>query len=455
MYRFLHRRTRGLSLLSGSALLLLCAACGDSATGTSKDVASLAVVSAPDLALLGVPFTTLPVVELRDDAGQPLLSSGVAITASVSSGTLSGTTSVLTDAQGRAKFTDLAVDGSAGQTELRFSCCGLTPAVRTLSLILGEASIERIDPEVITGLAGETLNPGPSVRVMDERHKVRTGAEVRFEFEGTVALPPVSVTSDGNGIATLPAFQLADLPSSTNVRAVDVASGKSVHFALVTTVRGNAYTLDKTFAAVGMGGSVALPRVRVTDGEPVADAIVRYRVASGDGVLSETEVHTGTDGWTGPVTLTTSGRGKTVVEAVAVGYSLAPIATSVVAISPPLVLEYAGPCTTGCPSSLDFTVSFADEASWGTYVPFQIRVRDAGGTVADYQLDLSAVSAGTSFWADAGPLPYTIPDEAPAVTGADGVVSFNWSLPHSLGSFGFTIGGPMISSPWTYTATVE
>jgi hypothetical protein len=75
--------------------------------------------------------------------------------------------------------------------------------------------------------------------------------------------------------------------------------------------------------------------------------------------------------------------------------------------------------------------------------------------VADYQLDLSAVSAGTSFWADAGPLPYTIPDEAPAVTGADGVVSFNWSLPHSLGSFGFTIGGPMISSPWTYTATVE
>jgi hypothetical protein len=187
----------------------------------------------------------------------------------------------------------------------------------------------------------------------------------------------------------------------------------------------------------------------------VADALVRYRVTSGDGVLSSAEVHTGADGWTAPVTLTTSSRGKTVVEAVAVGYSLAPITASVVAISPPLVLEYAGPCTLGCPSSLDFNLSFADEASWGTYVPFAIRVRDAVGPVPDYELELSAASAYTSFWADPGPWPYLIPEEGPALTGASGVAGFNWSLPHSPGTFSFTIGGQMIDSPWTYTATVE
>lgn len=455
MYPFLRRRSRGSLWLSGSVLLLLCSACGDGATGTSKDVASLAVISAPDLALLGVPLTTLPVVELRDEAGQALPLSGVAITASVSSGTLSGTTSVMTDAQGRAKFTDLAVDGAVGETELRFTCCGLAPAERTLSLQLGEASIERLNPEVLSGIAGEVLSPGPSVRVMDERHRIRTGATVRFEFDGAFGLEPVSVTTDDNGIATLPSFQLGDLPSSTDVNVVDVASDKSVHYALVGTVRGNAYTLDRTFAAVEMGGSVTLPRIRVTNGEPVADALVRYRVASGDGVLSGAEVHTDADGWTPPVTMTTSSRGKSVVEAVAVGYSLAPVSASVVAVSPPVVLEYAGPCTAGCPSSLDFTLSFADEASWGTYVPFLLRVRDAVGTVPLYQLDLSATSASTAFWTDLGPWPYVIPDEGPAQTDANGVVYFNWSLPHSTGAYSFTIGGQMIGSPWTYTATVE
>lgn len=452
----LSTRCRGLPLILASACVLVSTACDDGVTDPGDEVASIAVISVPELALPGVPLTTLPVVELRDRAGRAVAAAGIVVSASVSSGTLSGTTRVTTDARGRAKFTDLVVDGTDRSTELRFACCGLPAIRRVLTLAVGEPSIARLDPETVTGIAGEMLSPGPRVLVRDERQKPKAGAAVRFEFDSGAALPALSVATDQNGVATLPSFQFADLPERIVLTATDVASGRSVRYQLVGTVHGNAYTLDETFNFGILGQPLALPRLYVVDSGPVSGALVRYRIVAGDGQLSSAEAHTGADGWTNPVTLITSARGSTQYEAVAVGYSQSPVAGTVATVVPPLTFEYAGPCYPGCPASFDFIWPLAGVAGSGMDAPFQIRVRDAEGSVPSFRVDLSGAGAfyqAIGAWGDYEW--YQIPSEHPLTTADDGVAYFSWRLPAKAGTYSFRLSNPMIAAPWTYTATVQ
>ncbi|MEE4637726.1 MAG: DUF1566 domain-containing protein [Wenzhouxiangella sp.] len=78
----------------------------------------------------GVPFPQQPIVEVRDANGNPVQATGTDITAAIASGggTLTGTTTVATAANGRATFTDLAISGSVGDRTLSFSAGSLTPA---------------------------------------------------------------------------------------------------------------------------------------------------------------------------------------------------------------------------------------------------------------------------------------------------------------------------------------
>lgn len=457
----LSSRYRGLPLMLASACVLLSAACDDGVTRPGDEVAALAIVNFPEAARLGMPLTTLPIVELRDKHGRAIPTTGITVTASISSGSLSGTTAVVTDVRGRARFTDLAVAGEPGPTELRFSCCGLPSAVHALSLSLGEISVERIGSEVITGIAGTTLTPGPGVRVKDERAQPLTGAPVRFEFDDSIGHPPEMAVTDAQGVAALPSLTFGDLPVGTSLRAIHVASGKAVSYDLEPTVHGSAYTTDVRFTAVAAGGTATLPRILVTDGGPVAGAVVRYRVTAGDGVLSRAEVQTGADGLTELVTLSTSSRGMTQVEAIAAGYSRYAVASAVAAVVPPVHFEYAGPCDVGCPATFNFTWTAPSDAMISPFVDFRIRVRDAEDIVPLYQFTLTAPPQAGSFFGDygnegfLGPWPYEIPSEAPLRATGDGVASFSWRIPAAPGSYSFTLGGPMIATPWTYTATVQ
>ena len=457
----LSSRYRGLPLMLASACVLLSAACDDGVTRPGDEVAALAIVNFPEAARLGMPLTTLPIVELRDKHGRAIPTTGITVTASISSGSLSGTTTVVTDVRGRARFTDLAVAGEPGPTELRFSCCGLPSAVHALSLSLGEISVERIGPEVITGIAGTTLTPGPSVRVKDERAQPLAGASVRFEFDSGSSRPPEQAVTDSQGVATLPSFTFSDLPVGTSLRAIHVASGKAVSYDLEPTVHGSAYTTDVRFTAVAAGGTATLPRILVTDGGPVAGAVVRYRVTAGDGVLSRAEVHTGADGWTEPVTLATTARGTTQFEAIAVGYSRYAVSGAVAAVVPPVRFEYAGPCGRGCPETFHFNWTVPNDPSAGSDVYFRIRVLDAEGTVPFYGPTLTAPPQAGSFYGEYAegslfdPWRYEIPSEGPLQTTSDGIATFFWDIPAAAGSYSFTLGGPMVGTPWTYTGTVQ
>lgn len=102
----------------------------NTAAATVQQPTQLAVVTQPAGATTGSAFSTQPVIELRDGSGNPDAESGRTVTVSISAGTgtLSGTTSVATDSNGRAIFSDLAISATSPPSSftLTFASTGLT-----------------------------------------------------------------------------------------------------------------------------------------------------------------------------------------------------------------------------------------------------------------------------------------------------------------------------------------
>jgi hypothetical protein len=118
------------------------------ATATAPVASQLAVITQPAGATSGTPFTSQPVVEIRDASGNRLTSSTLLVTATVESGTgtLGGVTSVVA-VNGVATFANLGVIGS-GAHRLRFS---------TTSPLL---AVSAPDLTVSAGAPGIRLNVG-------------------------------------------------------------------------------------------------------------------------------------------------------------------------------------------------------------------------------------------------------------------------------------------------------
>ena len=132
-----HKRVA--SLAQSIALLGYLAACSDGSspppTGAVSDppkATQLAVMTQPSTsAQSGVAFARQPVVQLRDANGAAVAQSGVAVIASIASGggTLGGTSTATTDANGVATFGNLSVGGTVGARTLRFTSGVLTSTV--------------------------------------------------------------------------------------------------------------------------------------------------------------------------------------------------------------------------------------------------------------------------------------------------------------------------------------
>jgi hypothetical protein len=103
------------------------------ATAGTPDL-TLAISTQPgSSATIGVGFDRQPVIQLRDQSGVDVKSSGVAVVAAVASGagTLGGTTTRLTDSDGKVEFTDLRIDGGIGPHLLIFAAPGYRSVVST------------------------------------------------------------------------------------------------------------------------------------------------------------------------------------------------------------------------------------------------------------------------------------------------------------------------------------
>jgi adhesin/invasin len=111
------------------------------ASATAGAATQLAITTQPAGATSNVNFTTQPVVQLRDQFGNDVSQSNVAVTAAVFSGTgtLGGTAAVNTNASGQAVFATLRITGMLtgyGNHSLRFTSGSLTAATSGVFTVL-------------------------------------------------------------------------------------------------------------------------------------------------------------------------------------------------------------------------------------------------------------------------------------------------------------------------------
>jgi hypothetical protein len=123
---------------------------------------SLAIRIAPAGAGLNGAFTTQPVIELRDGAGNIATTSAgvVAATITTGTGTLTGASANATN--GVATFASLGISGSPGSRVLRFASGSLTPASFTITPCDGTRN-----PEVELGATSRSLIGFSPVMVLD------------------------------------------------------------------------------------------------------------------------------------------------------------------------------------------------------------------------------------------------------------------------------------------------
>jgi hypothetical protein len=199
-------------------------------------VLSIAQQPSPQ-ATVGVPFAQQPVVQLKDGTGGVLATPGIAVSVAIASGggTLAGTTTVSTDAQGRATFTDLAITGDPGSRTLTFTATGFT------GVTSGAIDVQAAPPATTT----------TSITGTDPAGSAPAGSTVTVSFTVTAAsgTPTGQVTVGSN------------LESTTCTAAVSVGS-----CALQLQTVGT-HTLTATYVANGgFAGSSGTVSYEVTAG---------------------------------------------------------------------------------------------------------------------------------------------------------------------------------------------
>ena len=174
-------------------------------------------VQEPTNAQAGVTISPSPTVQLKDQYGNSVLTSGVSVSISLTSGTgsLGGTTTRLTDAAGLATFTDLSID-AMGSKQLTAASSGLTSDVSAaFSVTAASASALAIVQQPTTTNAGVPISPSVTVQLKDA-------------FSNNVTTSGVSITmSLTSGIGTL----AGTVSRNTNASGVSTFDDLSINLA--------------------------------------------------------------------------------------------------------------------------------------------------------------------------------------------------------------------------------
>jgi hypothetical protein len=168
----------------------------------------LALTTQPAGAVSGVPFTTQPMVEVRDARGNRVTGSTVAVTIAIASGTgaLVGTTTV-NAVNGVATFTNLELDGSGAHT-LTFTSGALTAATSNSITVTQVAASLVVTTEAVGGTTGAALTTQPVIEVRDNAGlKVVSGAGATLTVtaaiqSGTGTLAGTVAIAAVGGVAT-------------------------------------------------------------------------------------------------------------------------------------------------------------------------------------------------------------------------------------------------------------
>jgi hypothetical protein len=158
----------------------------------------------PGTAVDGEPFARQPVIQVDDGTEQPA-GAGIEVTASVDGATLSGTTTVESDGEGVARFTDLALSGEDGDYVITFSSPGYLP-IQSPPIALSATSptsgrlVMAIEPSS-EAESGELLAQQPSVLAEDEEGSPLGGVAVTVNVEGATLSGTITVETGSDGVA--------------------------------------------------------------------------------------------------------------------------------------------------------------------------------------------------------------------------------------------------------------
>lgn len=206
---------------------------GENGFGASNDSEShtvqpppppvLALATQPaSQATSGVALDPQPVVQLKTGDGANLATAGVPVSVTVQGGgSLGGTTTVATDGEGRASFTDLVISGDPGTRTLLFTASGFTSVTSsTITLVAAPPSAAQssivASPSTILAGGASTI----TVTVRDAGGNLLGGRTVTLQASGSDnAIDPASAVTGDDGAAT---FSFSSTTPETKTIAASV-----------------------------------------------------------------------------------------------------------------------------------------------------------------------------------------------------------------------------------------
>jgi hypothetical protein len=222
--------------------------------------------------------------EIRDTNDNVIKESGTAVSIAISTGTgtLSGTTSLNTDAEGQVAFNDLAIDAT-GDFRLTVSSSGLTSAVSDSFTIsnAGQFTTFLIEKEnggnVLTQTAGVDFNV--RISAVDGRDTVDTN------FSGTVDITSSGTLSNGSG--TTAAFTNGVLASHTlAISSIGNYTITATNSSGSETGTSNTFAVESGPASAAMSTIDASPTVLENDAVSTATVTVQLKDAGGNNLSS-------------------------------------------------------------------------------------------------------------------------------------------------------------------------
>ena len=190
--------------LSGSPLTF-------NATSVAGAATQITITTQPPItAASGAALNPAPVVQIRDGSGNPVNTAGVNITVSLATGTgsLGGTLTHATNANGQATFTGLSINSLIGNYSLAFNSPGLAQATSaTIALTAGTPTRLALSTQPPGGASsGVVLSPQPVVQVQDAAGNPSPTAGVNVTAALTAGTGTLggntTIVTNGSGMAT-------------------------------------------------------------------------------------------------------------------------------------------------------------------------------------------------------------------------------------------------------------
>ena len=260
------------------------------ATATAGAPASLFIRTQPSpTARNGIPFERQPVVQLRDPQGNDVAAAGVQVTVALNGGgELEGTTRQITDASGRATFTDLAISGAPGPRTLVFEAVGFAPvtsnpialsAIGTTTAITGDLpDPSQVGTPFMVSFRVASIGPTPAgnVTVGDG---VQSCVGALSNGAGSCQL---SLTTAGERTLTATYAGTPGLTGSSDTETHTVTA------ALPPPPAGTTTTITSDLPDPSISGGTVTLSVRVTSGTGTPTGTVTVSVSGGDGTCTIT-----------------------------------------------------------------------------------------------------------------------------------------------------------------------